>query len=248
MSIIDSSLLPSRDELQDEVNSFRRNARVYTRVEDLPNDAAIPASWVDILRRQSAGRDVLVPQRWSDLQKSIPRVVSFLHQSICGVAILIEPPNQCSLLYAYRADGEINLFQGWSPCPENQVPKRLVSVWPMLPPGLRDFYHQIHNGWVFLPSYAMGPLPVDRLKFLSEDEWSIAPQDIGRLPFQLDRVLACFANGSGDYLCLDTIRADKPGVVWWHENPTKPAVKQDFWAVMDAWFSIFTEGAERTHS
>ncbi len=247
MSMIDASLLPSRDELQDEVNSFRRNALVYTKAKDLPSDAAIPPSWVELLRRQDAAREVSVPLAWSRLENSVPRVLSFLHDNVCGLAVLVEPSNSCSLLYAYRQDGELNLFQGWPPCPEPRLPRHVAPVWSRVPKKLRDFYHQLHNGWIFLPSYAMGPLPLDRVKFLSDDEWSIERHEIAKLPFRLEAVLTFFGNGSGDYLCVDTDRAEEPGVVWWHEQPRRPDVHQDFWAVLDAWFSIFTEGAERVH-
>ena len=71
---------------------------------------------------------------------------------------------------------------------------------------------------------------------LSDPDWDIGRDVEARLPFRLNDALAVFANGAGDYLCAD---AGQPGhdkaILWWHEEPDKPDVGEDFWAVMDGW-------------
>jgi hypothetical protein len=73
-----------------------------------------------------------------------------------------------------------------------------------------------------------------------------APWRGGGASFRLEDVISIFANGAGDSLCIDTAarHPEKAGLVWWHEEPGKPDSGQDVWAVMDAWFAMFVEGAE----
>lgn len=242
-----SHLRTSRDEIQTEVDRFRRNAVVYTRRGEVPKSPHIPVSWLDLLAQQESDGRPKTPAEWAEFGDVLPQVTTFLRKNVCAVGILMEQPDTPSLVYAYRQDGEINLFQGWPPSfVANGPAPRIAAIWSNLPPRVQRLYERVHNGWVFLPSWAMGPARADQIRFLSDDEWNMRPGEKAGLPFRLEDVISIFANGAGDSLCIDTAarQPEKAGLVWWHEEPGKPDIRQDVWAVMDTWFGMFVEGAE----
>lgn len=174
----------------------------------------------------------------------MPSIGAFLRGKLKNLSVLEEPRGGTSLLYEFTSGGDdLNFYRGRQPL--LAVPEKFQGVWECIPADLRYFYLRIHNGWTFVPSESMGPLPVEYWHFLSEDKFDIDDDVAAGLPIDISQTLAVFHNGAGDYLCLDFAdqTAEARGVIWWHDNPEEPEFV-DFWAVLDAWIGIFLEEAD----
>jgi hypothetical protein len=128
---------------------------------------------------------------------------------------------------------------------EHRMTASMRPIWERVPAKFRDFYTQLHDGWTFLPANSMGPLPVDDWAFLSDDKFDIDDETARALPIDVNKTVAVFHNGAGDYLCLNFANnGEASGVIWWHDDPEHPE-PVDFWGVLDAWVGIFLEEADR---
>ena len=176
----------------------------------------------------------------------LPSVEHFVRTRLHDVLILFQDESP-SLLYVYTADrGDINFFEGRLPV-HAAVPKPLRGVWQSVPRSLRRFYAEAHDGWTFLASNAMGPLPLQDWCFLSENQFDLSPDTVSRMPMDPQHVVTVFHNGAGDYLCLNFAACDDDGtasgLIYWHEKPMEPDFV-DFWPTMDTWLGIFMENAD----
>ncbi|RQS25249.1 hypothetical protein DIE03_25935 [Burkholderia sp. Bp8992] len=75
------------------------------------------------------------------------------------------------------------------------------------------------------------------------DKLDLTPGEMRKLDVCPDFVRTMFHNGGGDYQCVDLRNGDASGWIWWHARPTE-LERAELWAVMNAWFDIFVEGAD----
>lgn len=229
--------LPTKEKMLIKIRGFVPSSVLLTSADEIQTDMAVPDAWVEMLRQQDAGtQSWLAP--WQAYQKLLPGVYEFLHQKVRGICVLLEDQKPPSLLYVYSR-GENDYFYRGYPALDRASLEDRRDVWRKLPPHLQNFYSQLHNGWVFLVDDSLGPLPVQDIKFLSDYEWDAEPEDLEKLPFQLDQVIMVFSNGGGDYLALDLSHgaeaAEDYALSWWHEEPLEPHLNFNFWELMDAW-------------
>ncbi len=229
--------LPPTEEMLAEVHKFERNAVLVTAADEVQADMGVPEAWVAMLRRQSAG-DKSWMELWRPFQDLLPEVYDFLQRQVRGVCLLLNEPQPPALLYVYSLKGDFYFFRGWPPLGD-QVPEGREKVWACLLPGLQQFYRDVHDGWAYLSSDAMGPLPVKDIGYLSDQDWELTPQELAQLPFRLSDVLTVFGNGGGDLLGLDLthgVRASEShALAWWHEEPLEPDLNMNFWGLMGGW-------------
>lgn len=225
---------------------FIDSPKLATTPDEVPPQANVPESWLKILQQDLGAKRDAVLEGWGEFAANVKSAEHFVRTQLKDVLILLQGESP-SLLYVYTADqGDINFFEGRVPLQE-PVPKQLGAVWQAVPQGLRRFYSEVHNGWTFLASNAMGPLPLRNWCFLSEDHFDLSPDTIARMPVDPQQVVTVFQNGAGDYLCLNVAACNANGIasglIYWHENPTEPDFV-DFWPTMNAWLAIFLENAD----
>jgi hypothetical protein len=228
----------------DKLARFIKPALLMETPSEVDPALAVPAPWVAILQDQQQGRKLALYAYWNNFAAQVPTVFNFLNNFARPVVVLAEQNKEVSLLYPFTAQDVLYFYRGHPVL--GAVPARFAAVWPRIPAQLRDFYLNVHNGWTFLSSNAMGPLPVEDWAFLSDDKFDIDEETAARMPCDINKVLTVFHNGGGDYLCLDFSAPDgvATGLIWWHEEPDTPEVV-DFWAYLDGWTSIFFEDADK---
>lgn len=230
--------LPPTEKMLSKIRNFVEAPILLISPDEVKTEMGVPAAWAEMLHQQniSGGKGWVSP--WMPYQNLMPGVLGFLQHKVRGVCVLLEEHKQPSLIYVY-SHGEENYFHRGSIALGSKIPEGKQDIWERLPPRLRSFYSQVHNGWTMLSSNAIGPLPVEDIEFLADYDWDLEPSDQTRLPFQLDKVITVFSNGGGDYLGLDLEQkpqaVEDHALVWWHEEPLEPDVDQNFWALMDAW-------------
>ncbi len=239
--------LPAKQILLNELASFIRNPRLALTPEELEPGLNIPQTWIDLLRQQRDTGRANVSELWREMETELPSVLEFLRNNLQGIGVMTEENNRSWLIYFYTIDGEIYFYKGGVPLGK-AIPPELIERYKLMPSKLRYFHSSVHNGWTFLPSNALGPLPVEDTFFLSELEWDMEEGDEEKLPFKLENVLAVFANGGGDYLCLDTGEEKNPelsmALIWWHEEPLAPDMYVNFWPAMNEWMKTGFEEAD----
>lgn len=237
--------LPEMEKMLTQVRKFVRRSTLITSAEEAERVLGVPDTWVSVLRQQEQGVKSWA-QLWQPYQTLLPGVYDFLQHQVRGVCLLREEQSPPSLLYLY-SHGDADYFYRGYPALGSQQPGENHAAWKHLPPRLQEFYATLHNGWTELSSDATGPLPLADIELLSDQDWELEPGDEDRLPFRLDQVLTVFRNGGGDLLGLDfgSGAAEDHALAWWHEEPLKPDVDLNFWALMDGWISGQMEDVDR---
>lgn len=225
-----------------ELQHFVHPAALISAPSEANADASVNVQWQKFIGEQEQGSRMSLLTAWSELAAELPNVQNFLRTMLKHLLILREQNGTLSLLYLYTVGtGELNFFRGHTPL--NKVPERLLPIWSRVPAKLRNFYVNLHNGWTFLPADSMGPLPVEDWAFLSDDKFDIDEETARKLPIDINKTVAVFHNGAGDYLCLNCAgrdSAEASGIIWWHEDPAHPE-PVEFWSVLDAWLGVFLE-------
>ncbi len=229
--------LPPIGDMLAKVQKFERAAVLLISPDDIQTDMAVPDAWVEMLRQQNVGaKSWLAP--WKPYQHLLPGTYDFLQQKVRGVCVLLKDQQPPSLLYVYSQKEKNYFYRGWCPL-GNQVPEGKEEDWSCLLPGLQQFYRELHDGWTQLSSNSMGPLPVKDIKYLSDWDWELEPDEEARLPFRLSNVITVFGNGGGDILGLDLTHgvsaSEDRALAWWHEEPLAPMLNKNFWGLMDGW-------------
>jgi hypothetical protein len=195
----------------------------------------LPHSWQDILSEQGPERVRRTLAQWDTYRPDFDDLPEYLKAHLQDVE-LIHHDGMYTLLYAVRAaeSGKTLYYEGRNPKTQ-QAPAAIAAVWPRFPATFQRFYAEFHNGWYHLSSGSMGPLPIESIFPLSDEEWGIL-EDIGPQPIDLQSTYAFFSNGAGTYLCVE-LQADKMQTLLW-SSKKEPKYGLDFWPVLDSWAVI----------
>jgi hypothetical protein len=234
---------PSERQLIRDLEPFVNDPVLILSPADIGAQSDVPAQWKSLLEQQQNGVPTPWVPMWEPLEEVLPSVLAFLREKVLGVAVLLEPEAAPALVYFYQSPKKYRFYRGGLPM-DRKIPERIREVWASFPPLLCSFY-AFHDGWTYLPSNALGPLPMEDMSFLSDEDWDI--ENPSALPFDPAKVIAIFASGGGDYLCLDTGNPDAEGIatalIWWNEEPDDPDMNVDFWPTLDEWMKVGFEDA-----
>jgi hypothetical protein len=239
----------TREDLLNELHAFRAGARLIDHPSDLPSGITLPPQWSPILSKPFGSISVAREwQEWDEVIKKSPNIGRFLCSILLFNSVIWDQRKSVLyLLYVFTSHGgsEINFYGGRAPAVK--IAERIGPAFNHFPPELRHFYLNLHDGWTFLPSNAMGPLALDDCAFLSDDKFDFDDEKAAIAPFDPNKVLTIFSNGAGDYLCLNFGALQENGearaMIWWHEEPTRLDFV-DFWPIFDTWIGIFLEDAD----
>ncbi|MBN3797820.1 SMI1/KNR4 family protein [Burkholderia sp. Ac-20392] len=229
-----------------ELKRFRATGSVWLAADEIPADVDVPAAWRALLATPDDMRADTLVQMWAGVTDRLPAVAQFFRDKLVRPAVFRRDGGDVVLLYPYTVGhDDLNFFIGRAPLgergPDDEFP------WTALPEALRRFHQSVHDGWTFFPANSMGPLPLADQAVLA-DKLDLTATERRKLGVNPDLVRAVFHNGSGDWLCVDSSDGagsrNPAGRLWWHERPTE-LEPVDFWAVMNAWFEIFVDEADK---
>lgn len=195
----------------------------------------LPQTWRDILSAQGSERVKRTLTQWDTYRPDFDDLPEYLKAHLLDVE-LIHHDGMYTLLYAVRTaeSGKTVYYEGRNPKTQ-QAPPAIAAVWSKFPATFQRFYAEFHNGWYHLASGAMGPLPIENMFPLSDEEWGIL-EDIGPQPIDMKSTFAFFSNGAGTHLCVE-FKADKMQTLLWSAKEA-PKYGLDFWPVLDSWAVI----------
>jgi hypothetical protein len=203
-------------------------------VHDLTDPAVLPASWLQVLSATGSERVNKTLELWLPFKQELQQILTYLERNLKSIDLGFHNGGY-SLLYGIENDDKnIAWYEGRNPLSKD-IDDRIRKHWNNIPVKLAAFYEQLHNGWFYFASESMGLAPVELWIFLGDDEWEILEQ-LGNLDFSLDDMLAIYANGMGDYVCLDVSKPNGEFILWWHTKA--PMRNIDFWPIVDTWTQI----------
>ncbi|MBY4767037.1 SMI1/KNR4 family protein [Burkholderia ambifaria] len=229
-----------------ELKRFRATGSVWVATHEIPTGVEMPPTWLALLTASDDRVADEFVQMWAGVIDRLPAVAQFFRDKLARPAVFRSDVGDVMLLYPYTVEsGDLNFFIGRMPLGERAPVGE--SFWCALPDSLRLFYENVHDGWTFFPANSMGPMPIGDQTALT-DKLDLTTDETRKLGVNPDLVWTVFQNGSGDYLCLDLRDSagdgSAVGRLWWHENPTE-LEPVDFWAVMNTWFEIFVDEADK---
>lgn len=218
----------------DYINDYLNEAEIIS-IDNLESKEIdkLPQWWIECLKLKGNLRKEKLLSFWQKFKDVLPVTFSYIQNDL-KIIELIRHDNLYSLLYIFEVNEENYYYLGYESINLNSS---LVSdrVKKNLPDYLKQFYTELHNGWVELASGALGPLPLEKCFLLSSNEWGIL-ESIETPPLELEDMLVVLTNGGGGYLCIDLGSPDNNACIWWSDEA--PDLNVDLWGAMDAWIEI----------
>ena len=228
-----------------ELKRFRATGHVWLAADEMPADVDVPPAWRALL---AAPDDLLADrlvQMWAGIIDRLPAVAQFFRDKLARPAVFRNDGGDVVLLYPYTVEhDDLNFFIGRAPLRERWPDD--APPWTALPEALRRFHQTVHDGWTFFPANSMGPLPLADQAALA-GKLDLTPVEIRKLGVNRISCAPCFITAA--VTGCASIRVKRPAVATWPGGyggtSVRPSLAVDFWAVMNAWFEMFVEEADK---
>lgn len=151
----------------------------------------------------------------------------------------MEINDRFSILYTIKnSKGEVFYYEGRRPH-ENFNNEKLEESWKKIPASIQAFYENIHNGFYYYASGAMGLVPLENVTYLGEDDfdWNIIDDLEEPMQIDLNTSFGFFSNGMGTYVAIDYNNCDNNNATLWSAK-TQPKYNINFWDFVDEWIVI----------
>ncbi len=225
----------ANDEL---LNYLKRYVRDPVIVSDADQVRGLPSLWQTVLAQDKSARIDTVLSQWREFTAEFQQVVAYLEKKLEGIEI-VHSSRGLSMIYSVRSQsGNIMYYEG-RPAVETNTNPEIEQQWQQLDSRVQQFYTQVHNGWHYFASESLGLSPLEKCFVLSKNDWGILEQ-LGTLPIDLNKSLALFSNGMGDYICQEFNQGKTHTFLWFHDQ--EPKFNLDFWPLVDTWTFIGFEG------
>ncbi|WP_342512459.1 SMI1/KNR4 family protein [Sporosarcina sp. FSL K6-1522] len=208
--------------------------------DEIKNIDSLPEVWYEIFRENDVKKRIKsLLGVWTEyLNMELRNVISYLGEYLENVE-LMKINRRHSILYTIRnRQGKVLYYEGRSPQAyfENE---QLEESWDEIPAKIRLFYENIHDGFYYYASGAMGLLPLEDVAYLGDDDfdWSIIDDLEESLRIDLDTSFGFFGNGMGTYVAVDYENCDKDNATLWSAKD-QPEYNINFWNTVDEWTVI----------
>jgi hypothetical protein len=232
--------------IDEEILSMAKNYFRHPQVISSANGDRIkntfPDQWLQIMTLPHSEWRNHVLELWKPFTSYLPKFYKTMEQFLVDVLIISEE-NSYKILYLFEFEGDKYLYLGGNPNEVVELSPELESCFEKLPESFKRFYSILHNGFVFLPAYSLGPLPKERMFLLSEEDWEWMEDENFDAPFELSQTIAIFSNGGGGYICLNPMWRNNGTdysncIVWWVDEPPDT---DKFWPTLDTWMQLGLE-------
>ncbi|WP_336047112.1 SMI1/KNR4 family protein [Solibacillus ferritrahens] len=200
----------------------------------------IPNSWCDIFENNdNEKRKELLLKEWKAFSSvTLSNTISYLTENLYEVD-LISFNNRYSILYSVKThNGEIEYYEGRNPFETKSITKTILNNnWDKIPQSVKDFYENIHNGFYYYASKAMGLVPLDNVTYFGDDEWGIIESLNEPIRINLETTFGFFKSGMGGYVAIDYENAENDNATLWFSND-QPEYNVNFWDIIDEWIVI----------
>lgn len=215
-----------------------RNSIEFVSNRDLLNIGKenMPEKWIEIFKETDKTRkkDKLIALWNSVCEKELSNTISYLKEKLLEFELIVDN-GQYAVLYSIKSENdELLYYEGG--IPSNSIPK-LQQDWSNVPESIKEFYEKLHNGFYYLPSRAMGLVPVERITHFEDHEWGILEELDGPLGVNMATTYGFFENGMGGYVAIDLNNCIGDVATLWLTND-QPEYNLYFWDIVDEWIVI----------
>ncbi|MCU7744051.1 SMI1/KNR4 family protein [Priestia megaterium] len=217
-----------------------RKSIEFVSNEDLLNikKENIPKEWLEVFIEtdKTERKDKLIALWNLICEKELSHTISYLKENLVDVELIIDN-GQYAILYSVKSENDEILYY------EGGIPNKSIydldmqQAWSSVPQSIVKFYGKLHNGFYYMPSRAMGLVPLERVTYFKEDEWGILDDLEHPLEINLDTTYGFFENGMGGYVAVDLNNCTDNRATLWFTND-QPEYIVDFWDIVDEWILI----------
>ncbi|MED3864419.1 SMI1/KNR4 family protein [Priestia megaterium] len=198
----------------------------------------IPEEWMEVFIEtdKTERKDKLIALWNRVCEKELSHTISYLKENLVDVELIIDN-GQYAILYSVKSENDEILYY------EGGIPNKSIydldmqQAWSSVPQSIVKFYGKLHNGFYYMPSRAMGLVPLERVTYFKEDEWGILDDLEHPLEINLDTTYGFFENGMGEYVAVDLNNCTDNRATLWFTND-QPEYSVDFWDIVDEWILI----------
>ncbi|MBE5099388.1 SMI1/KNR4 family protein [Priestia aryabhattai] len=198
----------------------------------------IPEEWMEVFIEtdKTERKDKLIALWNRVCEKELSHTISYLKENLIDVELIIDN-GQYAILYSVKSENDEILYY------EGGIPNKSIydldmqQAWSSVPQSIVKFYGKLHNGFYYMPSRAMGLVPLERVTYFKEDEWGILDDLEHPLEINLDTTYGFFENGMGGYVAVDLNNCTDNRATLWFTND-QPEYSVDFWDIVDEWILI----------
>ena len=225
----------ANDDLLNYLQRYVRDPRIITG-DDLSEN--LPSLWQTVLGQHQTERVATMLKQWREFNSEFQQVLAYLEKHLEAIEIVQSSRGLC-MIYAVRSqNGNLMYYEGRPPVEKN-TNVEIEALWQQTDSRLQKFYTTLHNGWQYFASESLGLSPLEKCFVLSQLEWGILEQ-LETVPVDLDKSLAIFSNGMGDYICQEFNQGAVHTFLWFHDQA--PKINLDLWPLVDTWTYIGFEG------
>lgn len=215
-----------------EIITFNNITKIDSRL--------IPRKWYEIFREKDERKRIesilSIWRRYAG--NELRNTISYLSDQLVNVELL-RKNDKYSILYTLMSSDEESseeYYEGGNPL--NILNNRISQeLWDKIPVSIREFYENVHNGFYYYASGAMGLVPLDSVTFFDNDEWGIIDDLKEPIQINLKTTLGFFKSGMGGYVAIDYSNCENDkATLWWVDK--QPRYNINFWDVVDEWIVI----------
>ncbi|MDN3362876.1 SMI1/KNR4 family protein [Priestia megaterium] len=217
-----------------------RKSIEFVSNEDLLNikKENIPKEWLEVFIEtdKTERKDKLIALWNLICEKELSHTISYLKENLVDVELIIDN-GQYAILYSVKSENDEILYY------EGGIPNKSIynldmqQAWSSVPQSIVKFYGKLHNGFYYMPSRAMGLVPLERVTYFKEDEWGILDDLEHPLEINLDTTYGFFENGMSGYVAVDLNNCTDNRATLGFTND-QPEYSVDFWDIVDEWILI----------
>ncbi|WP_210364506.1 SMI1/KNR4 family protein [Bacillus sp. REN3] len=198
----------------------------------------MPDKWLEIFKEEDTTRKIekLIALWNSVCQKELSNTISYLKENLLEFELILDN-GQYAVLYSVKSENNEVLYY------EGGIPHNSINItgmqqgWSNVPQSIKGFYEKLHNGFYYLPSRAMGLVPVECITHFENYEWGILEELDEPLGINMATTYGFFENGMGGYVAIDLNNCNNEIATLWFTND-QPEYNVNFWDIVDEWIVI----------
>lgn len=200
----------------------------------------IPDIWFELFKEENIidRKEALLNLWKKNVGYELRNTIAYLSEYLEDIEIL-ECDKVYSILYTIKnPNGDVLYYEGRNPQEEFEN-SELEKHWDKISVSLKNFYKNVHNGFYYYASEAMGLVPIASVTYLGNDdlEWSIIDELKEPLQIDLNTSFGFFSNGMGSYVVIDAANCQNNNAAFWSAK-TQPKYNVNFWSYVDEWIVI----------